>query len=38
MFAKRDERCTSDADCCPPGGAEPANSCIAGFCAFIPLN
>jgi hypothetical protein len=38
MCAKRDERCTSDADCCPPTGTEAPNSCIAGFCAFIPLN
>jgi len=34
--AKRDERCLSDADCCPPEAGEPANTCIAGFCAFIP--
>jgi hypothetical protein len=36
--AKRDERCHTDADCCPPDGKEPANSCIAGFCAYVPLN
>ena len=34
--AKRDERCTRDADCCPPLPGEPPNTCIAGFCAFIP--
>jgi hypothetical protein len=38
MCAKRDERCKSDADCCPPAAGQPANTCIAGFCAFIPLN
>jgi hypothetical protein len=36
MCAKRDERCTSDADCCPPDPGQPANTCIAGFCAFVP--
>jgi hypothetical protein len=36
--AKRDERCTTSADCCPPAMGEPQNSCIAGFCAFIQLN
>lgn len=33
--SKRDERCTTDADCCPPEGTAPRNSCIAGFCAYI---
>jgi hypothetical protein len=33
--SETDEACTSDADCCPPAPGEPANSCIAGFCAFI---
>ena len=33
--AKRDERCVTDADCCPPMGNELPFSCIAGFCAFI---
>ena len=37
MCAKRDERCASSADCCPPEGEEPANTCIAGFCAYVPL-
>ena len=39
MCARRDERCTSDADCCAPDmeGA-PYNTCIAGFCAFIQLD
>jgi len=36
--AKRDERCTTSADCCPPTGSEPPNSCIAGFCTFVSLN
>lgn len=36
--AKRDERCASDADCCPPATAtEPPNICINNFCAFVPL-
>jgi hypothetical protein len=36
--AKRDEKCSTDADCCPPASNEPPNACIAGFCAFVPLN
>ncbi|HET6332522.1 MAG TPA: hypothetical protein VFG30_04885 [Polyangiales bacterium] len=36
--AKRDEKCATDADCCPPASNEPPNACIAGFCAFVPLN
>jgi hypothetical protein len=36
--ASLDERCLTDADCCPPGNGQPPNACIAGFCAFIPLN
>jgi hypothetical protein len=35
--AKTNERCAKDADCCPPTGKEPANSCIGGFCGFIEL-
>jgi hypothetical protein len=35
MCAKRDERCISDVDCCPPDPGQPANTCIAGFCAYI---
>jgi hypothetical protein len=38
MCAKRDERCKTDADCCAPDPGKEPNSCIAGFCAFIPLN
>ncbi|MEY4577728.1 MAG: hypothetical protein RL701_2431 [Pseudomonadota bacterium] len=38
MCAKQDERCTTDLDCCPPAPGEMANSCIAGFCAFVSLN
>jgi hypothetical protein len=33
--AKRDERCVTSADCCPPEGNELPNSCIAGFCTFV---
>jgi hypothetical protein len=33
--AKRDERCVSTSDCCPPEGNATPNSCIAGFCAQI---
>jgi hypothetical protein len=36
--AKRDERCSVSADCCPPTPGQPANSCIAGFCAFVSLD
>ncbi|MDD9934778.1 MAG: dickkopf-related protein [Myxococcales bacterium] len=35
--ARRDERCLTDDDCCSPDPGEPFNTCIAGFCAFIPL-
>lgn len=35
--AKTNEKCTRDADCCPPTGKEPANSCIGGYCGFIEL-
>lgn len=34
--SRRDERCTSDADCCPPEPGQDPDLCIAGFCAFIP--
>ena len=34
--AKTNERCTSSADCCPPDAGNPANTCIAGFCAYVP--
>jgi hypothetical protein len=38
LCSKRDERCTSDADCCPPADKSlPADSCIAGFCAQLPV-
>ncbi len=36
--AKRDERCSVDGDCCAPASNEPPHACIAGFCAFVPLN
>ncbi len=35
--AKRDERCATTADCCPPAPGETSNVCIAGFCAFISV-
>ena len=35
--AKRDERCVSDADCCPPEGDATPDTCIAGYCAQIFL-
>jgi hypothetical protein len=35
--AKREERCTSSADCCPPEPGDSDYSCIAGFCAYVPL-
>lgn len=38
MCAKRHEKCHTDADCCLPEPGQQPNSCIAGFCAFIPLN
>jgi hypothetical protein len=37
MCAKTDERCQVDADCCPPPDGDAPNTCIAGFCAFVPL-
>lgn len=34
--AKKNEKCTTHADCCPPDDPmEPQNRCIAGFCNFI---
>jgi hypothetical protein len=33
--AHTNERCVSDADCCPPEGDERTNTCIAGFCAVV---
>ncbi len=36
MCAKTNERCTTNADCCPPEDVrETPNTCIAGFCAVI---
>ena len=29
------ERCTTDADCCPPANGRAPNMCIAGFCAML---
>jgi hypothetical protein len=36
--ATRDERCAHDSDCCASAAGEPPSWCIAGFCAFVPLN
>jgi hypothetical protein len=39
MCSKINEKCTKDADCCPPATKDdPELSCIAGFCTFIVLN
>ncbi|HKU38788.1 MAG TPA: dickkopf-related protein [Polyangiales bacterium] len=35
MCANKDERCTTDADCCPPPDGQLPYSCIAGFCAYV---
>jgi hypothetical protein len=35
--SKTNERCVSSADCCPPEAGNPANTCIAGYCAYVPL-
>jgi len=35
--ARKDERCAGDVDCCAPEPGQPADSCIAGYCAFIPV-
>jgi hypothetical protein len=38
MCARRDERCLNNDDCCDPEDpSEPHNTCIAGYCAYIPL-
>jgi hypothetical protein len=34
--SKTNEHCATSADCCPPEMGEPANLCIAGFCATPP--
>jgi hypothetical protein len=34
--AEAEERCTTSADCCPPAPGDQPNTCIAGFCTFIP--
>ena len=34
--SKKNEKCATDADCCPPDDPEqPQNRCIGGFCNFI---
>jgi hypothetical protein len=38
MCSKTNEKCETDADCCPPEAPdEPQNSCLGGFCGFIAL-
>ncbi|HET8932315.1 MAG TPA: hypothetical protein VFN67_02695 [Polyangiales bacterium] len=39
MCAKINEKCTKDADCCPPESPkDPVPQCLGGFCGFIMLN
>jgi hypothetical protein len=39
MCAKVNEKCTKDADCCPPESPdEPVLQCLGGFCGFLMLN
>jgi hypothetical protein len=33
--SNKDERCTTDLDCCLPPEPQPPYSCIAGFCAYV---
>jgi len=33
--SKTSERCTTDANCCPPAPGEAHNTCINGFCSYI---
>jgi hypothetical protein len=34
--SKTNEKCESDADCCPPDAPDvPVNTCLGGFCGFI---
>jgi hypothetical protein len=35
MCANTNDRCKTNADCCPPGPGDPPKSCIAGFCAVV---
>jgi len=35
--SRQDDRCATDAECCPPADGEAPSSCIAGFCASVPL-
>ena len=38
LCSRRDERCLDDADCCNDGtGAHLPTTCIAGFCAELPV-
>jgi hypothetical protein len=39
MCSKVNEKCTKDADCCPPESPDqPVLQCLGGFCGFIQLN
>lgn len=33
--SKTNEKCETDANCCPPGLDEPSNTCVAGYCSFL---
>jgi len=35
--SNRDERCATDEECCPPAEGDAPQSCIAGFCAYVPV-
>lgn len=36
--SRTNERCSTDADCCPPSGPdEPQNICLGGFCGFVTV-
>lgn len=35
MCSNTNDRCTTTADCCPPEGMAPQNTCINGFCATL---
>jgi len=35
MCSKTNDKCSADADCCPPGPDQVTNTCIGGFCGFV---
>jgi len=35
MCSNTNDRCTTTADCCPPEGMAPQNTCINGFCSVL---